>query len=243
MTDANGNITCDPNFAYDYPVYGYYHLDFGSHCRDGGDSDEYPDEFDIDGQDRVFGSYVDIGADEATCEDAWNIADFTADGLVRLEDFYLLSAAYLSHEPNDPWLTDPNLSESWNAICNLDNTGDSAYTIDIDDFVLFCDEWLWMACWYEGYNEVWGMSMAMGGGESLLLSESLTLPSEQLPVEKSIEEQLEDAKLIVVWLEEISKEKDFFDYIDKKLWKEFVDSIYDWLDNLEALYYEDKSFY
>ena len=64
-----------------------------------------------------------------------------------------------------------------------------------------------------------------------------------LPVEKSIEEQLADAELIVDWLEEVSKEKDFFDYIDKKLWKEFVDSIYDWLGELENIYYEDKSIY
>jgi hypothetical protein len=78
--------------------------------------------------------------------------------------------------------------------------------------------------------------MSSGGGEGLLLSESLAIQSEQTqPVEKTIEEQLEDAKVIVEWLEEISKEKDFFDYIDKELWTEFVDKIYDWLDDLEDM--------
>ena len=86
--------------------------------------------------------------------------------------------------------------------------------------------------------------MAMGGGESMLMVESFAVESTELLVpEKSIEEQLADVERIVAWLEEISKEKDFFDYIDKELWKEFVDKIYDWLGELEALYYEDKSFY
>ena len=102
----------------------------------------------------------------------------------------------------------------------------------------------WTACWHEDYQELWSMSMAMGGGESLLLSESLAVESTEFLVpEKAIEEQLADAERIIEWLEEVSKEKDFFDYIDKKLWTEFVNSIYDWLGNIEELYYEDKSFY
>jgi len=84
----------------------------------------------------------------------------------------------------------------------------------------------------------------MGGGGSLFVAESFAVESTALPEpKKTIEEQLEDAKVIIEWLEEISKEKDFFDYIDEKLWAEFVDKIYDWLGNLEAFYYEDKSFY
>ena len=80
------------------------------------------------------------------------------------------------------------------------------------------------------------MSMAMGGGESLLLSESLEMVSAPtLTVEKSVEEQLADAKVIVEWLDEVSKEKDFFEHIDKKAWAEFVKSIYNWLDELEGL--------
>ena len=44
------------------------------------------------------------------------------------------------------------------------------------------------------------------------------------------------------WLEEVSKEKDFFEYIDKKLWAEFIDKIYDWLSDLEAII-DDKYSY
>ena len=145
------------------------------------------------------------------------------------------------NDPNSPYYVSQTMKANWSPMCNLITTGDSTYTIDIDDFVLFCDDWLWMACWYEGYTEVWGMSMAMGGGGSLLLTESFAVESTELLVpEKTIEEQLADAKVIVEWLEEVSKEKDFFDYIDKKLWMEFVESIYDWLGNLETLYYDDK---
>jgi hypothetical protein len=115
-------------------------------------------------------------------------------------------------------------------ICNLDE-GDSTYTIDIDDFIRFTEEWLWAACWHENYQEMWMMSS--GGGESLLLSESLETQSETVLVEKSLEEQLDDAKAIVEWLEEVSKEKDFFDYIDKDVWSDFVDKIYDWLETLD----------
>ena len=62
------NITCDPNFAYGYGGYGYYHLDPGSNCIDMGDSSAVDPnnvgEYDIDGDDRIYDSYVDMGADE-----------------------------------------------------------------------------------------------------------------------------------------------------------------------------------
>ena len=77
--------------------------------------------------------------------------------------------------------------------------------------------------------------MSSGGGEGFLVTEPLAIQSETVPVEKSIEEQLEDAEVIVDWLKEVSKDKDFFEHIDKELWKEFVDSIYDWLNELEDM--------
>jgi hypothetical protein len=174
--------------------------------------------------------------------------DWNADGVVNLIEFNKFSCAWLSHDPNDPAWSDPNLVDpndvaAWKACCNLDDTGDSTYTIDLYDFTEWLNDWLWTACWYEGYTEAWGMTMAMGGGESLLLSESLALQPEQIePVEKTIEEQLENAKVIIEWLEEISKEKDFFGYIDKKTWAEFVESIYNWLSDLEAIV-DDKYSY
>ena len=77
--------------------------------------------------------------------------------------------------------------------------------------------------------------MMSSGGESLLLGESVIAAEAQetVVVEKSVEEQLADAKLIVDWLKEVSNEKDFFEHIDKETWYDFVDKIYDWLETLE----------
>jgi hypothetical protein len=221
MPDSNGNITCDPNFAYDYPVYGYYHLDFGSHCRDKGDSEgDYSSETDIDDEDRDGDGYVDIGADEVTCEVVSDPNDWNADGIINLEEFEIFSLA---------WLTDVT-DENYNPLCDFDDDED----VDIVDFRGFVTNWLWTACWHENYQEIWMMSS--GGGESLLLSEPIAIVSEPTtPVEKSIEEQLADAKVIVDWLDEVSKNKEILEYIDKDVWSDFVDKIYDWLDNLEDM--------
>ncbi len=85
-----------------------------------------------------------------------------------MEEFSIFSAAWLSHDPNDPvcnpndpgYVSDPNdpdyISESakanWNQICDLDDN----YDVDLDDFASFCDNWLWQACWREGYLQGMG---------------------------------------------------------------------------------------
>jgi parallel beta-helix repeat protein len=229
-----GNINTDPLFAYSEPEQFNYHLSQDSLCIDEGNNNGVvTGEVDIDGDDRDGDGYVDMGADEYTCGDVYNESDFNGDGVVNMKDFAIFSAAYLSHDPDEPGLPDPNDADNWNQLCNLEATGDSTYVIDIEDFEIFVEPWLWTACWYN--ESIWMMS-GSGGGESLLLSESLETQSvPAIPVEKSIEEQLADAEVIFAWLEEVSKEKDFFDYIDKKLWKEFVESIYDWLSELEDM--------
>jgi hypothetical protein len=190
-----------------------------------------PQKINIDDDDRDGDGYVDIGADEVTCEVVSDPDDWNADGIINLAEFEIFSLA---------WLTDVT-DENYNPLCDFDDDED----VDIVDFRGFVINWLWMACWHEDYQELWGMSMSMGGGESFLLGESVIAVESQeiIQTEPTLTEQIEQAKTIVDWLEEISKEKDFFDYIDKKLWAEFVDKIYDWLGELEALYYEDKSFY
>ena len=112
--------------------------------------------------------------------------------------------------------------------------------IDLADLAVFWDDWLWEACWRDNYIAVYGLS---GGGGGMLMMESLAIESVQSVVpEKSLEEQLADAEVIVDWLEKMSKNKEFFDYVDKKVWAEFVDEIYDWLSDLEALI-DDKYSY
>ena len=218
--DGNGNITCKPDFAYDTEPYGFYHLSFNSPCKNAGDG-YYTgaEETDIDNDDRDGDGYVDIGADEVTCEDVSDPNDWNADGIINLAEFEIFSLA---------WLAEPN-ETNWDERCDTNGDGD----IDIYDFRYFVTNWLWTACWHENYQQIWMMSS--GGGEGFLLGESLSAVETQeiVVVEKSVEEQLADAKVIIEWLKEVSKEKDFFDYIDKETWSDFVDKIYDWLEILE----------
>jgi hypothetical protein len=174
----------------------------------------------MDGQPRVQENRVDIGADEVSCEDTWHEHDWTYDGVITYQEFAIFSRAWLSRDPNDPSLpSDPNLIDpndftGWNPICNLDQTGDSAYRIDIADLAAFCaqDSWLWEACWREDYWDVWGMKddggarmLVLGEGEEMTaisMMKSFTTPSEQ-SVCKPDSETL--AKNILLILEEVDK--------------------------------------
>lgn len=63
-TGANGNISVDPLLAD--PAGGNFHIQPASACRDAGDASvPLPGETDVDGQPRVQGAGVDIGADES----------------------------------------------------------------------------------------------------------------------------------------------------------------------------------
>jgi len=63
-TGSSGNISADPGFAD--PRYGDWHIQPGSPCVDAGDDSVVPpDWLDIDGQSRIQGSHVDMGADES----------------------------------------------------------------------------------------------------------------------------------------------------------------------------------
>jgi hypothetical protein len=63
-TGTDGNISADPRLAD--PAYGNMHIQPDSPCVSAGhDAVLQPEWLDIDGQPRVIGSHVDIGADEA----------------------------------------------------------------------------------------------------------------------------------------------------------------------------------
>ncbi len=112
----------------------------------------------------------------------------------------------------DPNLANPNLSEGWyewKYICNLDATGDSQYSIDLADFSLFCDEWLWAACWkLEQINE----AMVMFGSESMmtlpLSMDVMSLEMEAEPAVKTEPEVSADTLVqIIGFLDEILAEQ------------------------------------
>jgi hypothetical protein len=175
--DVNFNIHADPAFAYaDFEAgWNNFHLAFDSPCVDAGAENSVtdPNEFDIDGEIRVFGAAVDIGADEVvacagplTADDVFNPLDHNADGIINFADFSGFAKTWMSRDPNDPMIvTDPNSVEDpnyvdpgtmahwrecWDPAWDLDDTLTSARRIDWADLELFWDRyWFWIACWKE----------------------------------------------------------------------------------------------
>ena len=238
--EVNSNFNDEPGFAYttepnNLPVVGNYHLAYDSPCVDTGDSNEYTDELDLDGEPRVDGTLVDRGGDEAyscdqnlTEDDIFNPQDWNADGLVNMEEFVVFSSAWLTEDPN----------EAFDSRCDLDNDDD----VDLADLRIFCDpnNWLWKACWEQSLCEMYGTygMMGMGGESVLVLGEAavtMTVPmastaplEPETLTEKSIAEQLLTLKdcaefLEKIWLEDPTIQQE----IDPDDWQKFIDSIYD----------------
>jgi len=141
------------------------------------------DEYDIDGNDRIFTNYVvDMGADEVSCFDVYNELDFSADGLVNLKEFSYFSAAWDTIELTEPNLpTDPNDPDyyrlhNWNEKCDLVADG----IIDISDLAVFAGDWLWQACWRDG-----GMWQTIGAPEGMM--ESMAAGSAAMPLQTTTE--------------------------------------------------------
>lgn len=263
--ELNNNINDFPGFAYTIdpnetmPYPDNYHLAYDSVCVDAGDPNLVtdPDAQDIDGEDREYGGSVDMGADEAySCDeplsedDIYNALDWNADGIVNYEEFEYFSLAWLSHDPNDPAVQDPNDPVNdpddpayihpdrlidwyeWKYMCNLDDSGDSQYEIDLADLTEFIDNgyWLWIACWKQSdMDRVESMMMAMGGGESMEMTMSIpmeyssqvAIPTEEVAIP---EESLED---ILGYLDVFIKED-----------PTNVENLYDMKDYLEELLIE-----
>ncbi len=190
--ELNNNINDIPKFAYTVDPLGApdpenYHLAHDSLCKDSGNpSLDYTGQVDYDNEVRVAGTNVDRGADELyscdgdyTEDDFANEYDWSADGIVNLEEFSIIAGAWLTNEPNSPAaLADPNSDDNWNEICNLDDTGSSQYSIDLADLAAFVSDvpWLWKACWYDNYMAVTGGEMVMmsvPAGDSLMTVESV----------------------------------------------------------------------
>ena len=171
--EVNNNIKSNPEFAYKVDPLGApdptnYHLGYNSACIDTGNPNIiYDNQMDYDNETRVYGNEVDRGADEVyTCDgdysedDFYNAFDYDSDGIINLVEFQPIADGWLSLDPNDPgWNLDPNYADpndilSWNKLGNYDDTGDSQYSIDMADLELFCENWLWKACWYDNLNSV-----------------------------------------------------------------------------------------
>ena len=243
LTDGSagqGNIDGDPNYSPFAIGDNDYHLDpcsgSGSACIDAGDPcANYRGERDIDKHFRVLNGdgenykrRVDIGADEYCNQGSNNDADFNNDGIVNYIDFAKFGAAWLDG-PGDPNWEDGKY-----------DLNDNQTIVDVNDLVVFAEEWLWTTCEeMEGIpmmEMMMGMGEGMGkmmGAESMLTSET-TMPSlttqqiseAQPQAEPTIEEQIKQIKYLLDWLYEVK------DTIDEKTWLSLVTSLEELLKEL-----------
>ncbi len=208
VNDPNGLNYLDPDYFYNItgkPMFAYLgdpnniHLAHDSLLIDRGDSDLTSAEIgsvDIDNEARIDDYWLDIGADEVnTCDsdlsedDIYNVRDWNNDGIVNLKEFSLMSAAWLTNSPDtpgyvaDPNNYDPNFVDNWNETCNLYVD----YTIDIQDFELFTDEWLWTACWKDSLDSRFDNIAAPLGGETMMMA-PMSMPLESTVSLASVEE-------------------------------------------------------
>ena len=262
----NDNYNFEPGFAYttelnNIPDPNNYHLAYDSPCKElGNPSFTYVDEVDIDGENRIYGDYVDIGADEVySCDDdlseddIYNALDWNADGILNLKEYRYWAASWLSHDPNDPAINDPNHPDyddltdpnspdyidpnrtaAWLPKCNLIDTGDSEYAIDLADLMEFLDNgwWLWEACWRKSQRDRFeNMMMAMMSMESTAI-----VAVEPKPAKPSEEEQLAS---LVMGIHAILAE------IDKSIVEghENSENLYDAVDYLKEVLLDLKEGY
>jgi hypothetical protein len=126
-----GNTDVDPEFVDE--ANGDYHLMWDSACVDAGDPEFVPEEgeVDIDGEPRVMGVRVDMGADEV----GEKKADFTRNGIINLDDFGVLGNSWGTGLGDDKWYV---LCDLW-----------EDEVIDITDLAVFVEDWMWEAEWFE----------------------------------------------------------------------------------------------
>ncbi|MCK5566063.1 MAG: right-handed parallel beta-helix repeat-containing protein, partial [Planctomycetes bacterium] len=199
------SYTSDPVFAYLNPDLGNFHLSTTSPVIDSYEDTSIPaGETDIDGEERVYNTEVDLGADEVSedCTDdayiANNLFDINADGLVNNYEFAMFSKAWLAHDPNEPDYapSDPNEYAIWSRArdYNFDKDGDSQYVIDSADLLKLANDWAWQACWKD-FDRGFAM-MGMGGdGEMTAMPMGMDMMVIEAPaVEPTIEEQLAGAE-------------------------------------------------
>jgi len=202
--DGTGNIDADPLFI-DEPEEAYdYHLSESSPCKDSGDGNytpSDPEETDIDGEARVTGDGVDMGADEYYD----SAADFDGDEVVNFLDHAVFASAWLSSAGEG----------GYNGSCDLVEDE----TIDYSDFAVFCEDWLWEAGWTKSFGEGRGESMAMGGEPGGRIASPA---AEQVEAEQVKEVDIEELLKLLgeVWLDEEVRK-----VIGEEEWAAFVEAV------------------
>ncbi|MBN1766377.1 MAG: right-handed parallel beta-helix repeat-containing protein [Sedimentisphaerales bacterium] len=235
--DDDGNITCDPDFE-DAPNRDY-HLSSDSDCIGLGDPDsDYSGLRDMDKEFRLIGDRVDMGADEV-CEDSYTSpADINNDDIVDILDFEMVATNWLRDDCESPdWCDGADFIPE--APAGPDGS------VDMDDFIVFAGDWLWMTCdkmteygnsYSIGLDSLIMMGLMTGGGsmmESMAMS-SVAISSgfDDLPLDEQIS-QLED---IQVWLENLwENDESVRNEIDEYDWNDFMKSLDKIIKDMEKL--------
>lgn len=194
--DGATNISSDPCFV-DADA-NDYHLAADSPCIDTGDPYFEPDanETDIDGNVRLIGEYVDMGADEF-----WP-SDFNMDGIVNFIDYAMLVGKF-GTDPNDPNYNDDFDIEDNNSI-------------DFGDVKVLCQNWLLNA-------ELWSGSMLLMGGPGMEGMNQM-VPLQAAPYEVAIAEENPaitepvDYEYLLDWLAQIWLDPEVQERIDAEAW-------------------------
>ena len=127
-------FTGRPKRIFVHKVTGDGHLLPTSPCIDAGDPN-YPEdanEVDIDGDARVIGGRIDIGADEYRYGE---LCDLYQDGIVNFKDFSILAYYWQDYVCDEP---------DWCEGCDYNQSG----AVDNNDLRRFAENWLWQAIWY-----------------------------------------------------------------------------------------------
>ena len=137
-----GNIDADPCFVDpgywnnngtpsdpcdDYFVPGNYHIKPGSRCNGVGDNTAITGDIttDIDGEGRIVGGVVDMGADELFKP----VADINSDGIVGVGDLAMLV---------EDWLAE---GQGW-------DLAEPEEFVDLRDLAVLSEWWLWQGPWF-----------------------------------------------------------------------------------------------
>lgn len=235
LEDAYHNISCEPNFAYCADPEGTYnfHLAYCSSCIGAGDNSVVDsNDRDMDYEQRIYGTNVDIGADEAySCDgdlsedDIFHTCDwFGADGVINLREFGGFAGAWLNS-----W-TDPNDY----AMYDIAPAGGDK-EIDIDDLHAFAELWLWEACWHKSVRESYEVPVLAAGGTMSLMTEAQIETLETVSLSSAIpldavssepEQTLYNEDEIILFFEDLWKhDKQLKTAISSADWKKFISAV------------------
>jgi hypothetical protein len=157
------NYFFDPHFINANA--GDYHLKSDSNCiNDGNTYFSSSTELDIDGEARVIGGRVDVGADEfdsCISKDVFPAPPHGPDGIVNFQDFVVLANAWMAHSGDS----------SFNSTVDFVDYG----VINMKDLKEFCNCWLYKTVTYDNHianGKQSTMSMSSEDDSSLMQSES-----------------------------------------------------------------------